>query len=364
MTESVWDDVVGQATAIEQLCAAAAAGPVHAYLFVGPAGSTKREAARAFAATVLTGADDPSERNARLILRGEHPDVHEVRRTGAAINADQAREIIRAASLAPNEGDRKVMILDEFHLLQPAAAARLLKTIEEPPPSTMFIILCDFVPSDLITIASRCARIDFRAVPDDVVAARLVSDGVPPQAAMQAAKAALGDLDRARLLAGDESLAARRRLFAELPTRLDGTGAAALSAAADVLASLDDAAAPLTERHAAEIAELDARIKAHGERGSGKKQLEDRHKRELRRLRTDELRAGLASIASAYRDLMVSRATAPAGGTAGGPATANVPLEAFAEATHRIHDAIEALDRNVNERLLLEHLFWSLPSGH
>lgn len=127
---SVWDDVVGQTHAIEQLRAAADTGPVHAYLFVGPAGSTKYEAARAFAGLVIGGVDDPDGRDARLALRGEHPDVREVRRTGPSISADQAREIVRVSSLAPTESPRKVLILDEFQLLRPEGAALMLKTIE------------------------------------------------------------------------------------------------------------------------------------------------------------------------------------------------------------------------------------------
>src|SRR5690606_4533927 len=104
---SVWDDVVGQAAAVERLRRAVTA-PVHAYLFVGPAGSTKKEAARAFAALLIAGVDDPGHRDVDLVLRGEHPDVKEVARTGPAISFDQAREIVRTASLAPSEGARKV----------------------------------------------------------------------------------------------------------------------------------------------------------------------------------------------------------------------------------------------------------------
>ncbi len=344
---SVWDDVVGQRTAVEQLAAAAERGPVHAYLFVGPTGSTKYEAARAFAARVLTGSDDAASRDAQLILRGEHPDVREVRRVGASISRDQAREIVRVSSLAPTEGARKVLLLDEFHLLSPEGAAVMLKTIEEPPPSTMFVILADFVPHELITISSRCARIDFRAVADDVVAARLLVEGVGPVEAQAAAKAALGDLDRARLLANDAGLAERRAAFRAVPARLDGTGSAAFAAAGELLQLIDDAAAPLAERHAAEVAEVDARIKEHGERGSGKKQLDERHKRELRRHRTDELRAGLATLAAVYRDRMVDGSVGPAAG----------------EAVDRIHGALEALTRNPNEKLLLESLLWALPAA-
>ncbi|MEZ5298989.1 MAG: hypothetical protein R2697_22720, partial [Ilumatobacteraceae bacterium] len=212
-TATVWDGVVGQPGAVG-LLRRAAEQPVHAYLFVGPAGSTKKEAARAFAARLLTGSDDPTTRDADLVLRGEHPDVREIERSGARISFPQAREIARLASLAPSESDRKVMILDEFHLLNPDGAALLLKTIEEPPPSTTFLILADVIPHDLITISSRCARIDFRVITDGDVAAQLVADGHDPEAAAVAAKAAAGNLDRARVLAADPSLVERRRAFA------------------------------------------------------------------------------------------------------------------------------------------------------
>ena len=348
-TGAVWDDVVGQADAIARLRSAADSGPVHAYLFVGPAGSTKLQAARAFAVRLMTGAESVDQRDARLILRGEHPDVHEIRRVGPYITADQAGEIIHTASLTPSEGPKKLMILEEFHLLQAAAAVRLLKTVEEPPDSTTFLILADFVPADLVTISSRCARIDFRAIGSDVVAARLVAEGIAPSEAMAAARAAHGDLDRARVLASDPELAARRDAFAGAPHRLDGSGAVAVRAAAELLAAIDAAAAPLAARHATEVAELDERIEAYGERGSGKKQLEDRHKRELRRHRTDELRSGLAAMAGTYRDTAVN------GGT--------THVDGCADAVHRIHRAIEALNRNPNEKLLLEALLWSLPDA-
>jgi DNA polymerase-3 subunit delta' len=112
---------------------------------------------------------------------------------------------------------------------------------------------------------------------------------------------------------------------------------------------IDAAAEPMAARQTEESAVLDERIKAHGERGSGKKQLEERHKRELRRYRTDELRAGLAAMAATYRDTAIN------GGT--------TDVDACAGAVRRIHEAIEALDRNPNEKLLLESLIWSLPDA-
>jgi DNA polymerase-3 subunit delta' len=350
----IWNDVIGQTDAIRRLRHAADRGPVHAYLFVGPAGSTKLQAARAFATRLMTGAEDADGRDASLILRGEHPDVREVRRVGARIDVDQAKSIIHEASLTPTEGAAKVMILDEFHLLAPEGAGRLLKIIEEPPESVTFLILVDFVPHDLITISSRCARIDFRAISADVIAAQLVAEGVAPASAMGAARAAHGDLERARVLATDPALAQRRAAFAEAPHALDGTGSVAIRTAADLLGMIDAAAEPLLVRHATEVAELDDRIKAHGERGSGKKQLDDRHKRELRRYRTDELRSGLAAMAATYRDSAVNS-------TRNSTATS---VDGCAEAVRSIHRAIHTLDRNPNEKLLVESLLWSLPNAY
>ena len=140
-----WADVVGQEEAVVALQAALDA-PVHAYLLLGPAGTGKMAAALSFAAGLLaapeSGSADP-DRAARLALAGHHPDLAVVERAGAAISADQADDIVRRASRSATEGRRKVLVLDEFHLVQPAAAAKLLKTIEEPPVGTFFLVLAE-----------------------------------------------------------------------------------------------------------------------------------------------------------------------------------------------------------------------------
>ncbi|MDO8390435.1 MAG: hypothetical protein Q7V57_08100 [Actinomycetota bacterium] len=344
---SVWDGVVGQTRAVEQLSRAASSA-VHAYLFVGPPGSTKHEAARAFAALLLTGHDDPDTRASRLALAGEHPDVREVERQGARISKEQVSEIIRNASMAPMEGTRKVMVLHEFHLLEAEGAARLLKTIEEPPPSAVFIVLADQVPPELVTIASRCVRIDFSSIPESVIRERLVAEGAPQLAAEQAAAAAEGNLTRARVLVTDTGLMARRQAFAGVPRRLDGTGATVIALCSEMNGLIEAAAAPLAARQAEEAEALEARVAAAGERGSGRKQLEDRHKREQRRHRVDELRSGMSVMAGVYRDALVA-------GTLPRP-------EAGVAAVQRIHKALEALERNPNETLLLQALLLELPS--
>jgi DNA polymerase-3 subunit delta' len=343
----LWDAVVGQDQAVARL-RAAAADPVHAYLFVGPPGCTKWEAARAFAALFIDPGGDLAGRDARLVLAGEHPDVREILRAGPYITAEQAKEIVRLAALAPIETDRKAFLLDEFHLLTAEGATRLLKTIEEPPSSTLFIVLAEDVPPELVTIASRCVRVDFGPIPVEVLQARLHAEGVDAETAALAARHAAGNLSRARLLATDPASAARRSAFAAVPDRLDGTGSVVCAVVDELLGLIEGAAAPLVARHAAEVAELEARLEITGERGSGRKETAERHKRELRRHRTDELVSGLVTMAGVYRDDVVS----------GGP----TPPGEAARAVTAIHETIEVLtERNPNEPLLLQALLLRLP---
>ena len=342
---SIWDGVVGQDSTVRQL-RQSLQQPVHAYLFVGPHGSTKEYAARAAAAFMISGSEDAEARDARLVLNGEHPDCREVEREGASISVEQSQWIVEHAWLSPTEGDLNVLILHDFHLVAEIAAAKLLKTIEEPPASTRFIICAESVPSGLITIASRCVRIDFHAISDDLVCERLQLEGIDPEIAQLAATGAFGDLDRARLVATDPALAQRRTAFANAVHDLDGSGHAALSLVRRLESLIDAAAEPLKSRHAEEAALLQERIDSFGSRGSGKKQLEDRHKRELRRFVTDELRAGLAVLSASYRDALVDERISP---------------DEAARAVTAISNTASALGRNANSTLALERLFWSLP---
>lgn len=331
--------LTGQERAVASL-RAAAASPVHAYLLVGPPGTGKRAAARSFAASLLcpTGGCGACDECTRA-LDGVHPDVVVRERTGAFISVDDAREIGRLGALSPVEGRRKVLVLVDFHLVRDAAPA-LLKAIEEPPATTVYVILAEHLPPELVTIASRCARIEFAPVSADRLAAALVAEGMAPHVAAEVAEAAGGRPDRARLLASDAGFAARRAAWTDAPNRLVGTGAAAAALADELLAGLETVVEPLTARQVAELAELDERARLYGDRPGERKELLERHKREERRIRTDELRFGLATLAAAYRDRLAS-ARDP------GPAVA---------AVEAVTAANEALARNPNTVLLLQAL--------
>jgi DNA polymerase III subunit delta' len=351
----LYAEVLGQDAAVRAL-KAAARRPVHAYLLAGPPGTGKRAAAASFTASLLCpqGGDGTCD-VCRRVLAGIHPDMVVVEREGPFITVDTAREIGRMAARSPVEGDRKVLVLNDFHLVREAGPA-LLKTIEEPPKSTIFVVLAEFIPAELVTIASRCVRIDFSPLSPAVISEALRHDGVERGLADQLAEVADGRLDRARLLAGDPEFVVRRQTWMDIPSRLDGSGATAARLAAEVVDLLDRSVAPLRTMQDQQTVELEARNArmneingktAGGARAAkaGFKDLEERHKRELRRQRTDELKAGLAALAGVYRDRLA----------AGGPGGA----EAI-EAVRLIQELAVNLAYNPNEVLQLQALLFAL----
>jgi DNA polymerase-3 subunit delta' len=373
MADTLYRDVAGQDKALAAL-SAAAVRPVHAYLFVGPAGTGKMAAARGFAAALLCPSSPPDGtcETCRRVLAGLHPDVINFEREGPAITIDMAREVTRLASTSPLEGDRKVLVLHDFHLVKEAGPA-LLKTIEEPPASSVFIILAEYVPPELITIASRCVQIDFQPLSRAEVAAALEAEGIAAERAAELAAASGGRLDRARLLANDEGFQARRDAWRAVPSRLDGTGATAAALADELYGLLESSVEPLRTRHETERADLEERnakaLDVTGRGGgragsravksmltSGISDLENRQRREIRRQRTDELRAGLATLAGAYRDRLAE--------ATGAGAHANTGASRRRTTARRAVEQIDRLGRdlqyNPGELLQLQALLMRL----
>ncbi len=347
----LWTDVVGQPRAIEDLQAAVPA-PSHAYLFVGPPGSGRMAAARAFAAELFSrdidGAD--AERHARLALEGKHPDLIVFEPEGVRLRVDLDKTdndlgpILQEANRAPVEADHKLVVLGQFHTMEQFAGA-FLKTIEEPPPRTIIVVVADEIPPELVTTASRCVRVEFGPVPAEAIVDRLLAEGVSQQTAGEAADAAGGDLARARLLATDPELADRREAWRRVPDRLDGTGAGVVDLVGDLRGRIDAAQAPLDTRHAAELVGLEEQIERYGLRRGLAGELVTRQKRQVRTLRRQEIRFGLATLAGRYRDALAeSPDPAP-----------------IVEGLAAIQTAAEDLVRNPGEELLLLGLFLALP---
>lgn len=342
----LWSEVVGQDDAVAQL-RAAVADPVHAYLLVGPEGSGTREAARAFAADLLAGSldDGPAAIVRRQVATEGHPCLMVVERVGASIDIDQVHDVVHRAHMVPPDGERQVIVLVDFHLAVRQFPA-LLKTLEEPPRSTVFVVLAEEVPDAMQTIASRCVQLAFGLVPADAIRDRLVDEGVEPDAARVAAESSGGSLTQARLLGSDPNAASRRALWYSIPDRLDGSGATTATLVDEVQTRTDELVAPLGERQAAELAGFDARAEMTGGTVAGERRaLLERHKREQRRVRRTDLRAGLSALVARYRDALVD------GGSSG-------DLLVAADA---VQELVERLSFNPNDGLQLQALFLTLP---
>jgi DNA polymerase-3 subunit delta' len=262
---------------------------------------------------------------------------------GAALRVSEAELIITAASTSPLEHARKVLLIHRIDVIEEEAVGKLLKIIEEPPASTVFIALAGELTPELTTIASRCVNVEFGPLSALVIENQLLAEGVDAGKAALAASAAGGDLDRARLLATDAAIANRAELWRTLPERLNGTGHAAYDFTQQIRAAMDEAAEPLARRHARELAELDRRAEDVGERGLGRAKVIASHKREMRKLRTDELRFGLATLSRVYRDRLLVGSDPQA-----------------VRAIERTQFAADELIRNPNEALFLQSLLLDL----
>ena len=280
--------------------AAAHASPGHAYIFRGPRGSGKAAAARAFAAELLAdGAPDPDDTRRRALLDpSPHPDLVWLRPPGAQHLVDDVREsVIRASSLSPVEGRRRVFVIEEAEDLRDESQNALLKTLEEPAPFAHLILICSEPEQLSETILSRCAPVEFGPLSPDAVLETL---GAGDDAAA-AARLSSGDVELARLLLGERG--ASLRAAAEAAAR----SARAAKAAPEAWRSLLDLAGEAgQEAGAAEERRLLEEAEApspRGRKGKLTREAIEQVKRTERRARTQALDLGLALCCAWYRDL-------------------------------------------------------------
>ena len=178
---TVWDDLQGQPAVVAQLRQAAQGEALtHAWLFTGPPGSGRSNAAKAFAAALNCDQEDVTRRGcgecaACLTILGEtHSDVAFVRTEKVTITIDEARDLVSTAGNRPSSGRWRIIVVEDADRMAERTTNVLLKAIEEPTPRTVWM-LCAPSPADvLVTIRSRCRAVALRLPPAADVAALLV----------------------------------------------------------------------------------------------------------------------------------------------------------------------------------------------
>ncbi|MEW2348772.1 DNA polymerase III subunit delta' [Streptomyces sp. NPDC006684] len=400
---AVWDDLVGQERVSAQLAAAAkdadalvttvagggqaASGSrmTHAWLFTGPPGSGRAEAARAFAAALQCVSPDRALggepgcgfcEGCHTALIGTHADVEFVRTDLLSIGVKETRDLVRRAQLSPATGRWQVIVLEDADRLTEGAGNVLLKAVEEPAPRTVWLLCAPSLEDVLPTIRSRCRHLSLRTPPVDAVADLLVRrDGVDPALAVSVARATQGHIDRARRLATDERARARRAAVLKLPVRLGDVGAGLRAAQELIDAAGDDAKEVAEVTDEKETEELRAALGAQAggrlPRGTAgaMKELQDRQKRRSTRTQRDSLDLALLDLTGFYRDVLALQfgAGAEIANEDVRDSVERIARESRPESTLRRMEAIgacrEALARNVAPLLAVESMAMALRAG-
>ncbi|MET9448019.1 DNA polymerase III subunit delta' [Streptomyces cinerochromogenes] len=400
---SVWDDLVGQekvsavleaaARDADALVTAAAADEplpeaskmTHAWLFTGPPGAGRNQAARAFAAALQCVSPDRALGGTpgcgfcdgcHTALLGTHADVTTVAAVGAEILVRDMRDTVRKSFTAPANGRWQIILVEDAERLNEKSANAVLKAVEEPAPRTVWLLCAPSIEDVLPTIRSRCRHLNLRTPSVEAVADMLVRrDGIEPEVAASVARATQGHVDRARRLATDPAARERRTAVLKLPLRLDEVGACLRAAQELVDAAAEDAKQLAEEMDGKETEELRAALGASQggrmPRGTAgvMKDLEDMQKRRRTRTQRDSLDIALGDLTAFYRDVLalqlgtrVAIANADAEDALERLARASSP-----ESTLRRIEAIaacrEALDRNVAPLLAVEAMTMALRAG-
>jgi DNA polymerase-3 subunit delta' len=304
-----------------------------------------------------------------------------VRPDGLSYGVKQTRELVLRAATSPVGGRWHVVLFEDADRATEAAANALLKAIEEPAPRTVWLLCAPSAEDLLPTIRSRCRLITLRTPSSASVAQVLTQrDGVPPERALMAARAAQGHIGRARRLATDEEAAKRREEVLRIPSSVTSLGAALNAAAALVKAAEEEARSVTEERDEPERSAL---RQAFGEGSTGKgvakavrgaagalKDLEDRQKSRATRTKRDTLEIALLDLAWFYRDVLAVQfgAQVELGNAGREDELRRLAESSTPESTVRRIEAImacrERLTVNVAPLLAVEEMALTLASGH
>ena len=326
----VFSRLVGQSAVVSELTAAALAARgdsdhpatgggigamTHAWLITGPPGSGRSVAALCFAAALqCTSEGVPGCGQCRACtttMAGTHGDVRRIIPEGLSIGVDEMRAIVATASRRPTTGRWQIVVIEDADRLTEGAANALLKVVEEPPPSTVFLLCAPSVdPEDIaITLRSRCRHVALVTPTADAIAGVLMEqDGLSESDAHWAASVSGGHVGRARRLATDPE--ARDRRARALGLARDAvTPARAYAAVEELVKAAETEADALTaDRNETETEDLQIALGAGGTlRGAAGalRDLEKRQRSRATRAKRDALDRSLVDLATYFRDALM-----------------------------------------------------------
>lgn len=316
----VFDNLIDQADTVTILKSAVVAAKnnsdesqdmTHAWLFTGPPGSGRSNAASAFAAALVCTESGCNQCvDCSTALKGGHADVELIRTEGLSIKIEEVRELITRASWTPAVAQYRVVIIEDADRLTESAGNALLKAIEEPGLRTVWLLCAPTLSDVLPTVRSRCRNLTLRTPSIQAVAALLVAEGVQSEIAELVANASQGHIGRARYLANNPEARTRRTDILKLPLTITDMASAFKCAQLLVDAAKRDAEAESEKRNDVESIALKEAWGQQGSRmvqGGAKalKELEKEQKSRQTRMIRDYLDRALLDIATFYRDVLL-----------------------------------------------------------
>ncbi len=337
-------EVIGHGRVVD-LLRRESARPVQAYLFTGADSVGKATVAKEFAAVLLCPTDGVHEgqcRSCRLVLAEAHPDLGVIEPEGAtSLGVDQARAVVSRASMRPVESSRTVFLFPEAGAMTDQAANALLKTLEEPVASVVFLLVAESEDDFPPTVASRCRTIHFGRVPREEIVEALMARGLSEEDATGASVVSGGRPGLALALMDRPEVARFRDMWLSIPSKVTPRPGDGQHLAQEVLTDL----APLVENSVpSDLAK-------------------EKRQRAQRRAELALLVNGLEILASWYSDAASLQM--------GGPVrNQDLPLGPFTDVTPRkavssaeaILDAVVDIQANLRRELVLANLFAGLGS--
>jgi DNA polymerase-3 subunit delta' len=282
------------------------------WLFTGPPGSGRSNAAIAFAAALVCKDGGCSKCNDCMsTIIGTHADVELIKTAGLSIKIDEVRELISRASWAPSVANYRVVVMEDADRLTESAANALLKVIEEPGLRTIWLLCAPTLTDVLPTIRSRCRHLSLRTPSTKAIAKLLIErDGVESSTADFVARASGGHIGRARRLATDSTAKENRSNIMKLPFMIKDVSSAFKAAQFLVDAAKADALVDAEKKDEDEISKLKEAWGATGSKlvaGGAKvvKELEKEQKSRSTRMVRDYLDRALLDLSTLYRDVLL-----------------------------------------------------------
>jgi len=282
------------------------------WLFTGPPGSGRSNAAIAFAAALVCKDGGCSKCNDCMsTIIGNHADVELIKTAGLSIKIDEVRELITRASWAPSVANYRVVVMEDADRLTESAANALLKVIEEPGLRTIWLLCAPTLTDVLPTIRSRCRHLSLRTPSTKAIAKLLIErDGVESSTADFVARASGGHIGRARRLATDSAARENRSNIMKLPFMIKDVASAFKAAQFLVDAAKADALVDAEKKDEDEISKLKEAWGATGSKlvaGGAKvvKELEKEQKSRSTRMVRDYLDRALLDLSTLYRDVLL-----------------------------------------------------------